>query len=94
MFFVYMLASKPNGTLYIGVTRNLIRRVHEHRIKAVPGFTAKYDVTRLVHVETFNDPETAITREKQLKGWNRAWKIRLIERENPEWRDLFDELAG
>ncbi|NJL50463.1 MAG: GIY-YIG nuclease family protein [Blastochloris sp.] len=94
MFFVYMLASKPNGTLYIGVTRDLIRRVHEHKTKAVPGFTAKYDVTRLVYVETFDDPETAIAREKQLKGWNRAWKIRLIERGNPDWRDLFEELCG
>jgi putative endonuclease len=94
MFFVYMLASKLNGTLYIGVTRDLIRRVHEHRTKAAPGFTAKYGVTRLVYVETFDDPETAIAREKQLKGWNRAWKIRLIEKENPEWRDLFEELCG
>ena len=89
-----MLASKPNGTLYIGVTRDLSRRVHEHKTTAVPGFTAKYGFTRLVHVETFDDPETAIAREKQLKGWNRAWKIRLIERENPEWRDLFEELCG
>jgi putative endonuclease len=94
MFFVYMLASKPNGTLYIGVTRDLIRRVHEHRTKAVPGFTAKYGVTRLVYFETFDDPETAIAREKQLKGWNRAWKIRLIEQENPDWRDLFEDLCG
>ncbi|ALK10865.1 GIY-YIG catalytic domain protein [Blastochloris viridis] len=110
-----MLASKPNGTLYIGVTRDVIRRVHQHRTKAVPGFTAKYGVTRLVYVETFDGPESAIgafsakvgtgfaeenatnqsqSREKQLKGWNRAWKIRLIEQANPSWRDLFEELAG
>src|SRR3984893_19185744 len=78
-FYVYILASKVGGTLYIGVTNDLIRRVAEHRMKLVESFTEKYDVARLVYFEQFDDPENAIRREKRLKKWNRAWKIRLIE---------------
>jgi putative endonuclease len=86
-----MCISSPaaHGTLYLGVTNDLVRRAHEHKTKAVPGFTAKYRVDRLVWFETYDDPTTAITREKALKKWRRDWKIRLIEEQNPEWRDLF-----
>ena len=87
-FAVYILASKRNGTLYIGVTGNLALRMEQHRSKAVPGFTRRYGVTRLVHVERFDDPRDAIAREKQLKGWNRAWKLKLIEASNPQWLEL------
>ncbi len=93
-FYVYILASKIGGTLYIGVTNDLIRRVAEHRLKAVKGFTEKYDVVRLVYFEQFDDPENAIRREKRLKKWNRAWKIRLIEGNNPNWDDLYPGMAG
>ena len=82
-FYVYILASKVGGTLYIGVTNDLIRRVAEHRLKVMEGFTEKYDVVRLVYFEQFDDPENAIRREKRLKKWNRAWKLRLIEEKNP-----------
>jgi putative endonuclease len=87
-FFVYILASRKHGTLYIGVTSDLVRRVHGHKIKAVPGFTKKYGVDKLVYFEIFDDPVSAIAREKQLKKWHREWKIRLIESKNPEWIDL------
>ena len=92
--YVYILASKIGGTLYIGVTNDLVRRVTEHRLKAVEGFTEKYDVGRLVYFEQFDDPENAIKREKRLKKWNRAWKIRLIEEKNPNWDDLYAGIAG
>ena len=92
--YVYILASKVGGTLYIGVTSDLIRRVAEHRLKVVEGFTEKYDVIRLVHFEQFDDPENAIKREKRLKKWNRAWKVRLIEEHNPNWDDLYPGIAG
>jgi putative endonuclease len=78
-FYVYILASRIGGTLYIGVTNDLVRRVAEHRLKLVESFTEKYDVVMLVYFEQFDDPENAIKREKRLKKWNRAWKIRLIE---------------
>ena len=87
-FFVYILASRKHGTLYIGVTSDLVRRVHEHKLKVVRGFSARYGVDKLVYFETFDDPESAIYREKRLKKWHRKWKIRLIERHNPEWTDL------
>ena len=93
-FYVYILASSVGGTLYIGVTNDLIRRVAEHRLKLVEGFTEKYDVIRLVYFEQFDDDENAITREKRLKKWNRAWKIRLIEENNPNWDDLYPDIAG
>jgi len=87
-FFVYVLASHKHGTLYIGVTNDLIRRVHQHKLKVVRGFTKRYNVHKLVYFEIFDDPIAAITREKQLKKWNREWKIQLIEHENPDWIDL------
>jgi putative endonuclease len=93
-FYVYILASKVGGTLYIGVTNDLIRRVAEHRLKVVESFTEKYDVVRLVYFEQFDDAENAINREKRLKKWNRAWKIRLIEENNPNWDDLYPGIAG
>jgi putative endonuclease len=89
-FYFYVLASRRHGTLYIGVTNDLIRRVYEHRIKAVPGFTKRYAVDRLVYFEIFDDAASAITREKQVKKWRRDWKIALIEAENPDWQDLFE----
>lgn len=92
--YVYILANARNGTLYIGVTSNLIKRVYEHRSKAAPGFTSRYGVTRLVHYEIFGDMEHAIGREKALKKWRRAWKLRLIEERNPKWRDLYPEITG
>jgi putative endonuclease len=88
MFFVYLLASKPYGTLYVGVTSNLARRVWEHKTKAVPGFTTKYGVDRLVWFESHEDWESAIRCEKQIKEWNRDGKINLIERSNPRWGEL------
>jgi putative endonuclease len=87
-YFVYILASRKHGTLYIGVTNDLIRRTHQHKLKAVRGFTKQYDVHKLMYFEIFDDPLSAITREKQLKKWNREWKIQLIEKENPHWVDL------
>ncbi len=92
-YYVYMLASKRNGTLYIGVTNDLIKRVHEHKQGLVEGFTKKYNVNRLVFFEETNDVESAIIREKQMKKWKRQWKIELIEKLNPEWKDLYSEIA-
>jgi putative endonuclease len=91
-YFVYILASKRNGTLYIGVTNNLIRRVFEHKEKLVEGFTKKYNVHLLVYYEIHNSIIEAIKREKTLKKWYRKWKIELIEKDNPEWKDLYQEL--
>ena len=88
-YYVYVLCSRKNGTLYIGTTSNFHRRVQEHKSKLIPGFTAKYSVNRLVYFETFESAQSAIHREKCLKEWSRAWKIRLIEKNNPEWRDLY-----
>jgi putative endonuclease len=93
VFWVYILASKLGGTLYIGVTNNLIRRVYERRTDAVPGFTQKYQVHRLVYFEQFSAVENAIRREKRLKKWNRTWKIQLIENSNPNWDDLYPSIA-
>lgn len=87
-YFVYILASRRNGTLYIGVTNNLIRRVREHKTEYTKGFTARYGVKRLVYFEDTDDVWVAIQREKQLKWWKRRWKLELIEATNPEWRDL------
>jgi putative endonuclease len=92
-YYVYILASKIGGTLYIGVTNDLVRRVYEHREKLAQGFTKKYDVARLVYFEEHADIETAIMREKRLKKWNRAWKVRLIEGSNPNWDDLYPGIA-
>jgi putative endonuclease len=87
-YHVYILASKPNGTLYIGMTNNISRRMWEHRQDLCEGFTKKYNVHQLVYCESFPRPRDAIQREKQLKKWNRAWKIRLLESVNPTWADL------
>ena len=87
------MASKPNGTLYIGITSNLTKRVYEHKNNLIEGFTKKYKVHRLVHYEIFSDSNFAIRREKQLKKWNRKWKIRLIEEHNAEWNDLYYNLT-
>ncbi len=90
---IYIMASGRNGTLYIGVTSNLMARIHQHRTKALNGFTARYDVRRLVWFEICDRMETAIAREKQLKNWRRAWKLALIEEANPQWRDLAEQLG-
>jgi len=91
-YYLYILASKRNGTLYIGITNDIIRRVGEHKLKLIDGFTKKYSVALLVYYEVFNDVNEAILREKRLKKWNRDWKIRLIESINPNWDDLTDKL--
>ncbi|MHC2002125.1 GIY-YIG nuclease family protein [Methylobacterium sp. CM6241] len=92
-FAVYMLASGRHGTLYIGVTNNLARRLHEHKTKRQPGFTARYNIDRLVWYESYDRVVEAIQREKSLKTWRRDWKIRLIEEVNPDWSDLTASLA-
>jgi putative endonuclease len=92
-FAVYMMASRRNGTLYIGVTSNLPKRAWEHREDVVGGFTAEYQVKSLVWYELHDDAEAAILREKQIKKWNRAWKLKLIEGRNPGWNDLFAEIC-
>ena len=93
-YYVYILASQPNGTLYVGMTNNLARRIWEHKNNLVEGFTRRYGVHHLVWYEVADSALTAITREKQLKKWNRTWKIQLIEKMNPEWRDLYNDLTG
>jgi putative endonuclease len=92
-YYVYILASRIGGTLYVGVTSDLVQMVFEHKMKGVPGFTKKYDVGRLVYYEIFDSIEFAIRREKRLKKWNRAWKVRLIEEKNPNWDDLFPAIC-
>ena len=93
MFYVYLLASRKQGTLYLGVTRDLIRRTYEHKNKLSPGFTSRHDVRRLVWFEVYDDPINAIEREKEIKKWRRQWKIDLIEKENPDWKDLYPEIV-
>ena len=93
MFYVYLLASRKNGTLYLGLTNNLIRRVYEHKADFVRGFTSRYGVHLLVWFECYDDPVTAITREKQIKKWHREWKINLIQKENPDWIDLYPSIC-
>jgi putative endonuclease len=92
-YFVYILASRRNGTLYIGVTNDLVRRMAEHKAKLVPGFTRKYRVDKLVYFEEYASILEARARERTLKRWLRAWKLELIEKMNPQWRDLTDDLA-
>jgi putative endonuclease len=92
--YIYILASKRNGTLYIGVTSDLIKRIYEHKHDLVDGFTKRYRVHDLVYFEAHEDIQQAITREKQMKKWKRNWKLRLIEKTNPTWRDLYDEILG
>jgi putative endonuclease len=93
-YWVYILASAVGGTLYIGVTNHLVRRVYEHRNELIPGFTKRYGVHRLVYFEPHTDIEAAIRREKRLKRWNRAWKIKLIEQMNPNWDDLYPQISS
>ena len=92
LYFVYVLTNRRHGTLYVGVTNDLARRIPQHRAKAVPGFTATYGLERLVYVETFASIREARAREHMLKRWRRAWKITLIETLNPDWRDLAADL--
>ena len=91
-YYVYILASKKNGTLYIGVTSDLVKRIYEHKQNLVDGFTKEHDVHLLVYYEAHQEVEEAILRKKQMKKWNRKWKLRLIEEKNPEWKDLYDKI--
>lgn len=93
MFYVYLMASRKQGTLYLGVTNDLIRRTYQHKAKETKGFTARYHVDRLVWFECYDDPINAITREKEIKKWRRVWKIALIESGNPDWKDLYPEIT-
>ena len=92
-YYIYILASRKNGTLYVGVTSDLLKRIYEHKQNLIDGFTKKYNVHTLVYYEAHNDIQEAIIREKQIKKWNRRWKLRLIEERNPEWRDLYYEVV-
>ncbi|MCC8942536.1 GIY-YIG nuclease family protein [Bradyrhizobium ivorense] len=92
-YYVYILASRRDGAIYIGITNDLVRRVYEHRTKAVPGFTSKYNITQLVWFEIYDDPSSAIAREKELKKWRRSWKTQLIEATNPQWDDLYESIC-
>ena len=92
-FWVYILASRPGGTLYVGVTNNLIRRIYEHRQGLVEGFTRRYGVKMLVYYEQHDTAVAAIQREKNIKHWSREWKIDLIVASNPDWRDLYEEIV-
>ena len=91
-YYVYIMASSRNGTLYVGFTSNLPQRIFEHKNHLLPGFTDKYDVDKLVYFERFEDVNRAIRHEKRLKEWQRNWKKDLIEKYNPQWRDLYDDL--
>lgn len=93
-YYVYILASKKNGTLYVGITNDLLKRVYQHKEKLTGGFTKKYNVDKLVYYEIFRDPENAIKREKRIKFYKRKWKIHLIEKSNLEWKDLYVELIS
>jgi len=92
-YYVYILASKRNGTLYVGVTSNLVKRINEHKEGAVLGFSKRYNVKKLVYYEETNDVQIALQREKRLKKWKRQWKLDLIEKENPTWRDLSNNFS-
>jgi len=91
---VYLLASERNGTLYVGVTSNLVKRIYEHKNNLADGFTKKHGVKMLVWFEMTSDISAAITREKQIKKWNRLWKLRLVDQSNPDWRDLYCDIVG
>jgi len=93
-YYVYILASKRNGTLYIGITNNVLKRVYEHKNNLIEGFTQKYGVHNLVYYECYNDIYDAIAREKRIKKWKRQWKIELIEKDNPKWKDLYFDVIG
>jgi putative endonuclease len=93
-YFVYILASARNGTLYVGLTDDLVKRISQHRSDLIPGFTRRYGVKMLVWYESHESRESAFVRERQLKKWNRAWKLTLIEQKNPSWQDLWTEVAA
>ena len=93
MYFVYLITNKRYGTLYVGVTRDLVKRIYEHRSKFVEGFTKRHDLRRLVWYEAHEDVTAAIAREKLIKKWHRDWKINLIQAMNPEWNDLYDTIV-
>jgi putative endonuclease len=92
-YYAYIIASRKDGAIYIGVTNDIVRRIYEHRTKAVPGFTSKYSITKLVWFEIYDDPISAISREKELKNWKRNWKVQLIETRNPQWDDLYESIC-
>jgi putative endonuclease len=92
-YYVYIIASKKNGTLYTGVTSGLVKRIYEHKNELAEGFTKKYGVKILVHFDTFEDAKTAIKYEKKIKKWPRQWKINTIEKNNPEWNDLYEQIC-
>lgn len=91
-YYVYILTSRKNTVLYTGITNDLVKRVYEHKQNLIPGFTKKYNVHKLVYYEQYNDVYKAITREKRIKEWKRQWKIELIEKSNPNWKDLYNDL--
>jgi len=91
-YWVYIISSDRNGTLYVGVTNNPVRRIWEHKHQLMEGFSKKYEIHHLVYFEPHESPESAITREKQIKKWNRQWKLRLIEEKNPKWNDLYKDI--
>jgi putative endonuclease len=91
--YVYILASRRDGAIYVGMTNDLVRRGCEHRTKVVPGFTSRYNITQLVWFESYDDPISAISREKELKKWKRDWKVQLIEAQNPTWDDLYESIC-
>jgi putative endonuclease len=93
-YYVYILANNRNGTLYIGITSEIVKRIWQHREKVFQGFTEKYNINKLVYYEIFKDPQNAIKREKRLKKYKREWKINIIEKDNPEWKDLYDQLIS
>jgi len=92
VYYVYLLASRKHGTLYVGVTNNLVRRIYQHKTHAARGFSSRYNVHLLVWFESYDDPINAIAREKEIKKWRREWKVNLIEQSNPEWIDLYESI--
>ncbi|MDI3469436.1 MAG: Excinuclease ABC, C subunit-like [Pseudolabrys sp.] len=92
-YFVYVLTNKPRGTLYVGITNDLVRRVHEHREGVAAGFTKRYGLKQLVYFEKYDEPRLAIQREKNIKHWTRAWKLDLVNGANPQWRDLYSDIT-
>jgi putative endonuclease len=92
-YYVYILTNKPRGTLYVGVTNDLVRRVHQHREGAIAGFTKRYGLKQLVHFERYDTPTFAIQREKNIKHWSRLWKLDLVNSSNPQWRDLYNDIT-
>jgi putative endonuclease len=92
-YYIYILTNKPRGTLYVGVTNDLVRRVYQHREGAVPGFTKTYGLKQLVYFEKYDTPMLAIQREKNIKHWSRAWKLDLVNSSNPQWRDLYKDIT-